>query len=53
MFLLSCQYGADYCISIFTSNGNFNFMCLRRLADVFNQALFVNTVISKYYVALF
>jgi len=24
---LAVSYGADYCISIFTSVGNFNFMC--------------------------
>lgn len=24
---LAVSYGADYCISIFTSGGNFNFVC--------------------------
>lgn len=24
---LAVTYGADYCISIFTSDGNFNFVC--------------------------
>lgn len=51
MFLLRCQHGTDHCNSIFTSPGNFNFMCCYEDGPMCLLTLYPQSTTLRYFKA--